>query len=192
VRRILLLVAALAVAAGCSATPVPGTPAPAAGPSVETGGLELPPRPREIRLDGVDPCSLLTPEQRAELGLAGAPLPYDSKVPYFVGPACSFSGFEPRAIAVSFALTTGNGIDALLAPDAVKDELTATTIAGFPAVLARPRIPDFCSIDVDVAEGQLLDVQMADGGREPPVPQDELCRDVVGIAERAVLNLQSR
>ena len=63
VRAVLLLVTAV-LAAGCT-TAVPGTPS-AAGPP------PLPPRPREVRLDGVDPCSLLTSEQRADLGFQSA------------------------------------------------------------------------------------------------------------------------
>jgi hypothetical protein len=73
----------------------------------------------------------------------------------------------------------------------VRDELTATDIVGFPAVVARPKQPEFCSVDVDLAEGQFLDVQFSDAARNPPIPQDQLCRDAVGIAEAAVTTLQA-
>ncbi|WP_219412950.1 DUF3558 domain-containing protein [Pseudonocardia nigra] len=188
-RRVLLLIATAALLAACSAeTPGRAEPAPAPEPT----GLALPPRPHELPLDGVDPCALLTPDQRASLGLDGDPVPYRSTAPGFAGPACSISGFEPRAVAVGLALATGNGIEVLTNSDALTDEITPITIAGFPAILARPKNPDFCSVDVDVADGQFLDVQFADGGRLPPIPQDQLCRDAVEVAEQVLTTLLSR
>ena len=74
--------------AGCT-TAVEGTPS--AQPPTP-----LPQRPQEVRLDGVDPCSLLTPEQRAELGLETAPRPSTSYVELFRGkvPTCTMLGFQ--------------------------------------------------------------------------------------------------
>jgi len=70
VRTVLMLLTAV-LAAGCT-TAVEGTPS-AAPPA------PLPARPREVRLDGVDPCSLLTPEQRTALGFKNKP---SSSKPY--------------------------------------------------------------------------------------------------------------
>ena len=80
----------------------------------------------------------------------------------------------------------------LIGPGSVTDDLTPITVAGFPAVLARPRNPDFCSVDVDVASGQFLDVMFRDGGREPPIPQDQLCRDAPLVAEEIMRTLLTR
>jgi hypothetical protein len=100
-------------------------------------------------------------------------------------------GFEPRAVTLAILLSVDNSISVLTTQSASRDQLTPITVGGFPAVLARPRVVDFCAVDIDVAEGQFLDIQFADGGGDAPVSQDELCRDVVAIAEQVVLTLNS-
>jgi uncharacterized protein DUF3558 len=193
-RLVLLLTTLVVVVAGCAGTPVTGTPSPApstAAPGAGPARVELPPRPRELPLDGVDPCALLTEEQRAELGLDGRVRPGTSDAPLFTGPDCTIVGYEPRGVGVSLTLATRHGLDELIAPGSVRDELTATDVVGFPAVVARPKQVEFCSVDVDLAEGQFLDVQFSDAARNPPIPQDQLCRDAVEIAEAAVTTLQA-
>ncbi|WP_219417883.1 DUF3558 domain-containing protein [Pseudonocardia nigra] len=193
-RRVLLLIAAAALLGACT-TDGPGQAAAAPTPTATaTGpiGLVLPPRPRELPLDGVDPCALLTPEQREMLGLNDNSVRSTTTARVFAGPTCSIRGDEPRAISVGFALATDSGIEALTSPGTTTDEITPITVQGFPAILARPPIPDFCSVDVDVAEGQFLDVIFRDGGRLPPIPQDQLCRDAVEVAEQAVGTLLAR
>ena len=37
------------------------------------------------------------------------------------------------------------------------------------------RFNDYCSVEVDVAAGQLLDVQFGTAARRPPIPPEELC-----------------
>jgi hypothetical protein len=93
-----------------------------------SGPVELPPRPREVRLNGVDPCSLLTEQQRAELGLDARPV------------------FSQAPVGLT----------------------------------------EYCSVVVEVAAGQLLDVQFRDGGRRPPI---QCRRDVETIAGEAVNSL---
>ena len=63
VRRLLTAgVAVAAVLAGC-ASPPPVPPAPAVDGPAAT--VELPPRPRDVPVDGIDPCTLLTEADRA-------------------------------------------------------------------------------------------------------------------------------
>lgn len=184
VRPVLLLVTAV-LAAGCTAA-VEGTPA-AAPPA------PLPQRPREVRLDGVDPCSLLTPSDRAELGLQTSGIPNSKYVELFRGTVtmCSLSGFRPNAVTLSIAAVTTVGVERWQEGD-VAANLQQTTIAGFPAIIATPeRFDDYCSVEIDVAQGQLLDVQFGDGGSSPRIPQDELCRRAGRSAEAAVATLIS-
>jgi hypothetical protein len=193
VRRLLSLISAAALLlAACATTGVerdaPATPTPTVG-AAEPTGLVLPPRPRELPLDGVDPCALLTPDQRKLLGLDHDTLRSATSARVFAGPTCTILGYEPRAISVGFALATGSGIEALTAPGATTDEIAPITVEGFPAILARPDQADFCSVDVDVAEGQFLDVIFRDAGEVPPVPQDQLCAGAVKVAENAVQTL---
>ena len=189
-RLLLLLLAAAATVAGCAAAPVEGTPSPAAGATPESTGPVLPPRPRELPLDGIDACSLLTPAQRAELGLDGLALPSQTTSTLFAGRACAISGFEPRDVAVGLTLATRNGIEALIEPGRVRDQLTLTAVLDFPAVIARPAISNACSVDIDVADGQFLDVLFRDAGTSPPIPQEQLCNDAVKIAEAALRTLK--
>jgi Protein of unknown function (DUF3558) len=185
VRAVLMLVAAV-LAAGCT-TAVEGTPS--AQPPVP-----LPQRPREVRLDGVDPCALLTPEQRTELGLDGIPRYTNPQTPLFGGnvPTCTITGLRDRPIALGVGAVTTAGIERWQQSD-LAAEVRTTTTAGFPAVIATPtRAVDYCSIEVDVATGQLLDVQLSDGGGRPPIPQHELCARAEQAAETLMQSLLSR
>jgi hypothetical protein len=191
VRRVVggLLIVLLA-----SACAIPGSagPAPEARPS---GAVELPPRPREVRLDGVDPCSLLTEQQRAELGLDGRPLFSKAPVGLYPGadvPACDISGFEPRAVSTGISLVTTVGIERFTSGE-LAAEIRPISVQGFPAVVAVPtRLTDYCTVIVDVARGQLLDVQFATGGRQPPIPQPQLCRDAENVAGEVMRSLLGR
>ncbi|MBA3906002.1 MAG: DUF3558 domain-containing protein [Pseudonocardiales bacterium] len=183
---VVLLIGGLAVA--CAA-PVPVPPTPAA--TTAAAPTSAPARPREIRLDGVDPCTLLTPAQRKSLGLAATSQPYTAGRPT-PGSACSITGFEPRAINVGLTTATTVGITDITAPGAVSDRLTPIVVARFPAVISQPRNPDLCFVDIDIATGQLLDVLFRDGGGAVPIPQDDLCRGAVDVASRAMTTLLAR
>jgi hypothetical protein len=92
-------------------------------------------------------------------------------------PLCAFSGFTPRAIAVGVGLVTTVGMEFFTAGDLAAD-VRVVDVAGFPAAVARPtRYTEFCTVVIDVAPGQLVDVQFRDGGGRPRIPQDQLCRD---------------
>lgn len=181
--RLLLPLVACVLAAGCTtATETP--PAPTAPP----------PRPREVRLDGVDPCSLLTAEQRAGLGFDGTPQLTEPYAELFGGrvPTCTVTGLKREPIAVGIGTVTSIGIERWRRGDIAAD-MRPTTVADFPAVVAVPRrLTDYCSVEVDVAAGQLLDVQFSDGGGEPPIPQDELCRRAGQVAEQLMTSLLTR
>lgn len=185
--RLAPLLVTAALAAGC-------TTAVAGSPSAPPGVL-LPPRPREVRLDGVDPCSLLTAEQRRALGFESEPRNgtiaasalYRGDVPI-----CTMRGFTGQATSVGIGVVTTAGID-LWTTGALDADVTSTTVAGFPAVVAVPRrFTEYCSVDVDLASGQLLDVQFRDGGNRPPIPQRDLCARARRTAEAAVASLLAR
>jgi hypothetical protein len=185
VRLAPLLVTAV-LAAGCT-TVVPGTPS--APP-----GVLLPPRPREVRLDGVDPCSLLTAEQRRTLGIISEPRASRPYVALFRGevPTCTMRGGSPdNVLLVSGAVTTA-GVDRWHEKDVAAD-VRPITIAKFPAVVATPRqFTDYCHVEVDVATGQLLDVQFGSGGADAVIPQAELCARAQLAAEQMMTTLLAR
>jgi len=171
------------IAAGCT-TVVTGTPS--APP-----GVLLPPRPREVRLDGVDPCSLLTAEQRAVLGITSEPRPSRPYVDLFRGEVatCTMRGASPEnVLLVSGAVTTA-GVDRWREKD-IAAEVRPTAIAGFPAVIAVPRqFTDYCHVEVDVAAGQLLDVQFGGGAADAVIPQAALCDRAQRAAEQMMITL---
>jgi hypothetical protein len=197
VARILgaLLVGVVLLVAAC--TTVAGQPAPAdplGGASSDANGIELPPRPQDVRLDGVDPCSLLTPAQRAELGLDGRPSfdvgpsqLYEAEVP-----ACVIRGSEPREVFVGVNLVTTAGIERFTSGD-LAAEVRPVQVRGFPALVVVPtRFTTYCTVIVDVAPGQLIDAQFSDGGGRPPVPQPQLCQDVEALADAVMATLLTR
>jgi hypothetical protein len=142
-----------------------------------------------VPIDGVDPCSLLTEEQREELGLDGRPVLDRSPTNLYPGgdvPACVVSGFEPRAVWVGVNLVATTGIERYTSGELLVD-IRPTEVQGFPALTAVPRdFTEWCSLIVDIAPGQLIDVHFADGGRKPPIPQDQLCDDAALVADRVM------
>ena len=150
-------------------------------------------RPREVRIDGVDPCSLLTEEQRAELGLDGRPYFDNRPSLLYPGnvPMCVISGFDPRAIAISVGVVTTADIEFFTSGRLAAD-VRPIDVSGFPAAVAVPtRYDQFCTVVIDVAQGQLVDVQAQDGGRRPPIPQEQLCRDAEESANAVMATLLS-
>lgn len=178
---------------GCGTT-TGGTARPdngSAGPSSAAESF----RPREIRLDNVDACSLLTSEQRQAFGVDRPPTPVKGRV--FEGSTgCDFRNSDERSGYLVTPVTSMS-----LAEYVATGEGTIPTtdmqIVGFPAVLLRPP-PDaagnvFCLIGVDVADGQFLAGnygQIAPSG--PPLPQDVLCSKVVEFTTAAMTTLLSQ
>ncbi len=104
---------------------------------------------------------------------------------------CTARGYEPRAISVAISLVTIRGIE-LFTVDGVDAEVSQIDIRGFPAVLVVPPRSGYCTVIVDVAPGQLIDVGFASGGRVPPVPDQDLCDDAqrtAGLAMDTLLTM---
>ena len=183
-RLVVLLVACLLAAACTRAVEV----APAAPTSAP------PTRPREVRLEGVDPCSLLTAEQRRELGLTSEPRSSTAYVGLFRGEVrtCTVRGDSADSALLGITAVTTAGIERWREGD-LAAQTRSTTAAGFPALTAVPtQARDYCSVEVDVASGQLLDIQYGGGTPESPIPQDELCRRAGRSADAAMATLLKR
>jgi hypothetical protein len=136
---------------------------------------------------------LLTEGQREELGLDGRPVLDRSPSLLFPGDVsmCVVRGFSPRALVVSIGLVTTAGMEFVSAGQ-LAAEIRPLAIAGFPATLGRPtQYAQFCNVFVDVASGQLMDVQALDGGQQPPIPQEQLCQDAERAAAAAMDTLLS-
>ncbi|MBB5955095.1 hypothetical protein FHS29_001665 [Saccharothrix tamanrassetensis] len=147
----------------------------------------LPPRPQEIPLDQVDPCAVLSADQRTQLSLDNPPSAYVEPA-FGNAKACTIRS-NISGNVVRLALVTVEGIGVWLSENAQVDA-RPTTVAGFPALTVRtPGLDEVCNVEVDVAEGQFLDVMFRDGGNKTKVKQDILCQGAQRAAEAAVAGL---
>lgn len=191
-----LLPCALALPAlillGCSTPTQPtadhgSSSVPPVEPTTTTTTVSQLPRPREVKLDGLDPCAVLSEDQRAALSLDHAPNAYVDNT-FGESKVCSFrSGISGNVMRL--ALVTVEGVGVWLSENA-QVEPQFTTIGGFPAMVVRtPGLDDVCNVEVDVAEGQFLDVMFRDGGNEKKATQDTLCAGAERAAEAALSGL---
>jgi hypothetical protein len=172
----------VALLAGCSTGGQASPADPSATESAAPTTVALPPRPRDVPIDDVDPCTLLTRAQRAELLLDRPPL--GGREPSVLYPGdvsmCSIRGNEPK-ISISISIVTTAGIE-FFTTGQTASEVRLIELAGFPAAVAAPmHTDDSCLVLVDTAPGQMVDVQARSAGADPPIPEEQLCRD----AERA-------
>lgn len=181
---VLTMLAVLALA-GCSG----GPPAPVDSPPVAATtepterAIELPPRPRDISLEGLDPCTLLTEPQRAEIGLTSPPLLTEALSGVFNGDIelCTARGYEPVAISVGVTVVTTRGIE-VFTGDGVAATVTPIDVRDFPGVLLVPPRVGYCTAVVDVAPGHLIDVQFRDGGNDQTIATPVLCDGAERVA----------
>ncbi|HEX5496504.1 MAG TPA: DUF3558 domain-containing protein [Mycobacteriales bacterium] len=171
----------------------PGVAMPApfsARPPTTTATPTLPPRPGDLLLDGVDPCTILTSSQRADLSLDSTPAPY-TDAEFDKAKACSIRGPDSGTVA-RLALVLDMGVDVWLSDEAqVRTE--PVRVAGWPALVVRtPGLDDACDVEVDTSQTQFLDVLFRDGGNTPPIPQNTLCLGAQRVAEAAVTSLKAR
>jgi hypothetical protein len=118
-------------------------------------GTEASPTPPVPEIDnakdvrGQDPCTLLTGEQLAEVGLAGPGTP----APAAEGPRCAWRGAAGTSLIVTL-YTAGEGLTTL----AENSEPTTSRVrlAGYPALETFTAGGRFCQYDVGVAPGQVV------------------------------------
>jgi hypothetical protein len=156
----------------------------------ETPTVEIPPRPKDLSLDGLDPCTLFTPAQRTELkadkvqsetsnsdhykGMRECVLDVSAQDPFYTYAALAVTNED-----VSFWLTGDRNADAKL-----------ISVGGYPAAQFNTKGVDTdCVVAVGVAEGQHLQVEMtpwSDG-----FTQEDICQASKQAAEMALETLQT-
>jgi hypothetical protein len=162
-------------------SPSAGAPPPSSAPP------PLPPRPFEMPLDHTDPCQVLTPDQRGQLGFDRGPMP-DSEPGFGHAATCSFRDSQAK-VATRLALVTDTGMD-VWTDDTAQVDATPRVLGGFPALVVKtPKLDTACNVEVDVADGQQLDVLYRDDGAKPPAPLDQLCAGAQRVAEESVTSL---
>ncbi|MFJ6676419.1 DUF3558 domain-containing protein [Actinosynnema sp. NPDC091369] len=149
------VLAMLALVAACS--PSVGKPTPettttnaAKPPSASTEPSST--RPREIRLNDVQPCELLTAEQLPTLKIDRQGRPEVSDFYGTTGCAWTITGADHRLLPV-----TKEGIEAWTDGERTGQPTEIEPILGFPAItVTLPSDPDNCDVMVDTADGQYL------------------------------------
>jgi hypothetical protein len=180
----MLLLVALVVA--CS-PPVAGPPRPSE-PATTKAAAALPARPRELPVADLDPCTLLTVEQRARLGVGeGRPAELGSGLR---GPVCQWVRF-PEEPQDAYLMTSDLRQGAEYALDSAAGARTVGVL-GYPAVetqvgSAPPEA--HCLLLVDIAEGQNLWVQYDYDGSTVPMTKQLACDKAKVAAELAVQTL---
>ncbi|MEU7482145.1 DUF3558 domain-containing protein [Lentzea sp. NPDC042327] len=192
-----LLTAAVVVPAlaltGCTTGPERSSGDSSAPPPAPTSSAtrpSLPPRPLAVPLDEVDPCAVLTADQRTALSLDSPPNPY-VETSFNGAKACSIRSTTSGNVT-RLALVLVSGADVWISENA-QVEYVIGAIEGFAAITVRtPGIDDVCNVEVDVAEGQFLDVMFRDGGNSSGAQQDHLCLGAQRVAEAAMASLTQK
>lgn len=177
----------VALAAGCTDSSA-GTPLPressSAAADAESSETSAPARPRELRLDGRDPCAVV-PESdwpRFYIEKPGKPKVDETSK----SPACFYSN-TVGYFAITLVVT--EGIEAWDESKRSARRTDVAPVAGFPAIaLILPIDKNSCGVAVDVAEGQYL---LADVGIDPSSQSQvpELCEYAHHLAESAMKTL---
>jgi hypothetical protein len=193
----------LGVVAGCT-TSEPGQATPSGDStttdssesptdtSSESPEVEIPPPPKSLSLEGVDPCTLFTQAQRAELkvnkvrpkddggediydGMKQCVLDADAAEPFI-----TYQVIAVTDVDISFWLSEDRNADAEL-----------ISVDGYPAAQFHTKGVEGsdCAIAVGVAENQHLHVEMAPLSED--LDQDAICQGSKQAAEMALQTLQT-
>jgi Protein of unknown function (DUF3558) len=184
-RLVVVAIAAAALAAGCTQTKA-GEPSPSGATTATSNGPTVAPRvtnPRDAR--GLAPCSLLTAEQQATLGLEAeareAPLPSP------IGTGCQWTG-DGNDWGVIYGFDTArNGLDELYQRKSAFQHFEPRTIDGYPAVDAQTVFnAEDCYTYVGIADTQVLlinvDNRPSGGHTVKPACErlDEIAKMIIG------------
>ncbi|MBA2322797.1 MAG: DUF3558 family protein [Pseudonocardiales bacterium] len=174
------------VLVGCdspAAAPVPVAPLPA------PAGSNLPPRPMTLTIEGINPCTLLSDDQRRTLGVeSGEPLQDGGLI---TGMSCSWRNFLKRPEnAWVGGLLTSPGAEFALGKDPIRFvqgfATTSTTSIG-----TDPRW--YCTMFVDIGPGQSLKTSYDNDSKDiPGMNHDLACAKAQQLAEYMLTALKAR
>jgi hypothetical protein len=167
--------AATLVSLAACGGPNPSTTIASPAPSTTPAQRGLPPRPAELRLDGIDPCSLLTDEQRAQLGVNPGVFGASSHRTPLSGDDCSWTNL-PRSQDNDYLgrIILDQGAEYALGLEPLR------SVNGFPATTTGSIGTDpayYCLMLVDVAAGQTLSAQYSNGRHDYPGMNHQLACD---------------
>jgi len=184
-----LLLAGLTGCGGAAGPAPPSPEPPSAAPA--TTSSPFPPRPVELKLDGLDPCALLNAGQQRQLGVGQVGTYADSDG--LGSAACQWgnNGGKPDNRWL-VRMIVKQGADYALGSDT---GVQVVQVDGFTAVQTAPPYQDpklNCVLVVDVAPGQSLGVQYANyAGDYPGISHEVACQLDRTAAELMVRNLRT-
>lgn len=175
----------LAGAVGCGGH----VPPRAVPPPLAPARPALPPRPVELRLDSVNPCSLLTDEQKRQFNIASSSLVANDSGPV-QGPVCAWLTLtnQPdhhwtRGAILNHGAEYGPGAEPLRFVDGFA--ATTTTSTGSD--------PNFyCAVKVDVAPGQALGANYGNESHDVPgMNRETACDNAMRLASAMLATLRT-
>jgi hypothetical protein len=143
-------------------------------------------RPREIKLDGMDPCSLIPPTDWPKFRIEKPGKQIEN--PTFKSPECSYAK-DSGGVAVTLVIT--EGIDVWTDGGRSAQVEEADPVEGFPTLSATLEVdPNRCDALVDVADGQYLKAYAAVRSQKSELPEKcEFARQVAESAMRTLTEL---
>lgn len=185
--------------AGCQGI-VPGAPSPAptkgssasTTSTAQTPSSGLPQRPREIKLDGLNPCELWTPNQLSQLLVKADPVGGGSQENSAGYPVCTYRTPFQSDLDLGFSATAVLDLDAtVFLGDSTRAETTVVDVVGFPAVqeTSDPNDGSPCKLAVSTSPGQHLQIRAETRPGEYSVEQ--ACDITMKAATFAVQTLQT-
>lgn len=188
----------LALVAGCTATSA-GTPAPSepgsgssSNSSPPTASSSIGERPREIKLDGVNPCVLWTPDQLRQLAVELTPItggPQKDSAGYQV---CTYWNSKSGQARIGYSARTVTNLDAsVFLGDTNLTTASVVKVGEFPAVqeIRRPEGASPCMLAISTADKQHLQVEALT--RPGAFSVDQACEMTKKAAAFAIQNLQT-
>ncbi|MGH3862664.1 DUF3558 domain-containing protein [Actinokineospora sp.] len=209
-RSRILLAGACAVLLGISACTTSEAGSPTTTPTGQEGSatskptstksasptVEIPARPKEFKLDAVDPCALFTEAQRGQLKINRSRLTTNNSDIWRGSKECVLNvQAQQPYYDYSALLITSEGIGPWLTGKRNVDA-DLISVAGFAAAktvfkgASNERNSQECAVSVDVAEGQQLMVSMSLTSRNA-FTQDQICQMTEQAAGMAVTTLQT-
>jgi len=156
----------------------------------ESPTVEIPPRPRDLSLDGLDPCTLFTDAQRAQLTVDDVRSKEASGDHYKGMRECDLEkATQEPFLTYSVIAATNEGVEFWLGGNRNADA-KLISIGGYPAAqFSTKGVDTDCVVAVGVADGQHIQVEMTPWSGD--FTQDDICQASEQAAEMALQTLQT-
>jgi hypothetical protein len=194
--RIGVAVVLVAVAAAGCTTQDPGTAGPAtSNGSPTTPSVSIPPRPKTLNAANVDPCTLLSNDQIAQLkSSAGHPGPGDAQTG--TTSSCTYQVNDPVHYTVNIGIASKRGIDYWLTYTGTWQD-RQLSVSSYPAVQIIYKGEDWngssgtmCQTLVSIADGQELAAGVIPSNKDLSMTQ--MCDVSKQAATLALATLQAK